>query len=197
VKTLCYGGSFNPIHHGHLITARAAAEEVGYDRVVLVPSRHPPHKPGDVNLAAPEHRLAMTRLAVEGDPLFSVEDLELQRNGPSYTIDTARELKGRGWQQVDWLIGSDMLLSLPSWHEPLALLREVHFVVVERPGWTFQWDALPPEFRKLQKSVVRAPLIEISSSIIRSRVAAGKSINYFTPPAVCHYVADHHLYQTS
>jgi nicotinate-nucleotide adenylyltransferase len=197
VKTLYFGGSFNPIHHGHLISARAAAEVAGHDHIVLVPTSQPPHKPGDVTLAAPEHRLAMTRLAVAGDPLFSVDDLELRRSGPSYTIDTVREFKRRGGQQVDWLIGADMLLSLPSWHEPLELLREVHFVVVARPGWTFQWDALPPEYRRLQKSVVRAPLIEISGSVIRSRVAAGKSISYFTPPAVCRYIRDHRLYQTS
>jgi nicotinate-nucleotide adenylyltransferase len=197
VKTLCFGGSFNPIHHGHLISARAAAEEAGYEHIVLIPSSQPPHKPGNVNLAAPEHRLAMTRLAVEGDPLFSLDDLELQRGGPSYTIDTVREFKRRGWQQIDWLIGADMLLSLPSWHEPLALLREVHFVVVARPGWSFQWDALPPEFRKLKHNVVRAPLIEISGSVVRSRVAAGRSVDYFTPPAVCRYIRDHHLYQTA
>jgi nicotinate-nucleotide adenylyltransferase len=196
VNPLFFGGSFNPIHHGHLITTRAAAEEAGYDHVVLVPSNQPPHKPGDVNLAAPEHRLAMTRLAVAGDPLFSVDDLELWRNGPSYTIDTVREFKRRGRQHVAWLIGADMLLSLPSWHEPLELLREVHFVVVARPGWTFQWDALPPKFRKLQQSVVRAPLIEISGSVIRSRIAAGKSVSYFTSPAVCRYIRDHRLYQT-
>jgi nicotinate-nucleotide adenylyltransferase len=199
VKTLCFGGSFNPIHHGHLISARAAAEGAGYDHIVLVPSSQPPHKPGDVTLAAPEHRLAMTKLAVAGDPLFSVDDLELRRSGPSYTIDTVREFKrraGKGRQQVDWLIGADMLLSLPSWHESMQLLREVHFVVVARPGWVFQWNALPQEYRKLQENVVEAPLIEISGSVLRSRVAAGRSISYFTPPAVCRYVRDHRLYQT-
>ena len=196
VKTLCFGGSFNPIHHGHLISARAAAEAAGFGRVALIPSGQPPHKPGHVTLAAPEHRLAMCRVAVEGDPLFTVEDLELQRSGLSYTVETARELKKRGWPQVHWLVGADMLMSLPAWHEPLQLLREVHFVVVARPGWSFQWDTLPEAYRHLRNNVVPAPLLEISGSLLRSRVAAGKPISYFTPPAVCRYIRDHHLYQT-
>ena len=196
MKTLCFGGSFNPVHHGHLISARAAAEGAGYDHVVLIPSSQPPHKRADANLALPEHRLAMTRLAVEGDPLFSVDDLEIRRSGPSYTIETAREFRRRGWQHVAWLIGADMLLSLPQWHEPLEVLRAVHFVVVARPGWTFQWDTLPAEYRKLERNVVRAPLVEISGSVIRSRIATGRPVNYFTPPAVCRYIHEHHLYQT-
>ena len=195
MKTLCFGGSFNPIHHGHLICARAAAEEGGYGQVLLIPSAQPPHKPGDATLAARDHRLAMCRLAVEGDPFFAVDDLELRRTGPSYTIDTARELKRRGWTAVDWLIGADMLLSLPGWREPLQLLREVHFVVVARPGWTFQWDTLPPEYRGLAGHVVRAPLIDISGTVLRSRVAAGKPVDYFTPPAVCRYIERHGLYK--
>jgi nicotinate-nucleotide adenylyltransferase len=115
--------------------------------------------------------------------------------GPSYTIDTIRVFKRRGGRQVHWLIGADMLMSLPSWHEPLALLREVQFVVLARPGWTINWDALPPEFRHLQNHVVSAPLIDIRSTVLRSRVAAGKPINYFTPDSVCRYIEAHQLYK--
>src|SRR5215204_3176269 len=100
MRRLCFGGSFNPIHHGHLICARAAAEAAGFERVVLIPSALPPHKLDDTELASSTDRLAMCRLAVEGDPWFEVEDIELIRKGPSYTIDTARELRRRGWPDV-------------------------------------------------------------------------------------------------
>src|SRR5678815_1912728 len=102
MRKLCFGGSFNPIHHAHLICARAVAEARRFDRVVLVPSALPPHKLRADQLAPPEHRLAMCRLAAEGDRLFEVSDLELTRTGPSYTIDTARELKRQGWDAVAW-----------------------------------------------------------------------------------------------
>ena len=195
---LCFGGSFNPIHHGHLLCARAAAEQVGYQRVVLIPSAQPPHKPGAPDLAAAEHRLAMCRLAIADDAdAFEVDDLELRRTGPSYTIETARELRRRGWREVHWLVGADMLRSLPSWHEPLALLREVHFVVIARPGWSFDWGTMPPEYRHLADHVVQPPLVELSGTAVRRRVAEGKSIAYLTPPAVCRYIKSHRLYQAA
>lgn len=194
-RPLILGGTFNPLHHGHLITARAVAEAAGYDGVVLMPSAQPPHKPNFADLAPSEDRLAMCRLAVDGSEFFTVEDLETTRSTPSYTINTARELKRRGWQTVDWLIGADMLLSLPTWHEAACLLREVNFVVMARPGWTLDWDTLPPEYRALSRNVVTAPRLEISSTAIRARVAAGRSIDYLVPPAVARYIAERGLYR--
>src|SRR5687767_1888001 len=113
MKELCFGGSFNPVHHGHLICARAVAEIGGYDRVRLIPSRQPPHKPAAPDLATPEQRLKMCQLAVEGSSLFTVDDIELRRAGPSYTLETARELSRQGMKIVHWLIGADMLRYLP------------------------------------------------------------------------------------
>jgi nicotinate-nucleotide adenylyltransferase len=196
VRRLCFGGSFNPIHHGHLLCARAAAEAGGFDRVVLIPSAVPPHKAGTADMAPPQHRLAMCELAVAGDAYFEVDGLELRRTGPSYTIDTARALRRRGWNEVHWLIGADMLPGLPNWHEPAALLREVRFVVMARPGWSFDWDALPLEYRPLQQQVTPAHLIDLSATAVRRRVACGRSIKYMTPPAVADYITNHALYTT-
>jgi nicotinate-nucleotide adenylyltransferase len=196
---LCFGGSFNPIHYGHLRCAQAVAEKAGYDRVVLIPSGRPPHK-RDVgpilrDLAAAPDRLAMAHLAVSGSPLFEVSDIETRSSGPSYTIDTAQMLRDRGWERVNWLIGADMLLSLPNWHRPLDLVRQVHFVVMARPGWPIDWSALPPEFRHLRKRVVEAPMIDISATDIRRRVRAGEPIADLVPPAVEQYIRDHGLYR--
>jgi nicotinate-nucleotide adenylyltransferase len=202
-KTLCLGGSFNPIHFGHLICARAVAEAAGYAQVLLVPSAQPPHKAQQADLASPSDRLAMCRLAIDSTTKssdsslrvsFDVSDIELTRTGPSYTIDTARELRQRGWPEVHWLIGADMLNYLPKWHEPAALLREVNFVVMRRPGIPIDWNSLPGEFAFLKNSVVEAPLIEISSTQIRQRVRAGLSIDYLTPPPVVDYIGTRGLY---
>ena len=195
MRTLCFGGSFNPIHHAHLVCARAVAEARGFERVILIPSALPPHKLQQTDLAPPEHRLAMCRLAAAADPLFDVSDVELRRSGPSYTLETAREFKRQGWSHVAWLIGADMVPILPTWHRPYDLLREVELVVMARPGWSMDWQALPEAFRTLEANVVEAPLIDISATTIRRRVAQGRSIRYLTPEAVCDYIAAHGLYR--
>jgi nicotinate-nucleotide adenylyltransferase len=193
MPTLCLGGSFNPIHHGHLICARTVAEAFGYDRVLLIPSGTPPHKPHLSDLAAAEHRMRMCQL-VAGYGLFAVDDLEMRRDGPSYTLDTARQLKQRGMPEVHWLIGADMLNFLPKWHEPLQLLREVRFIVMARPGIQFEWSMLAPEFQVLQKHVVEAPRIDISSTMIRQRARKKMSIDFLTPAGVVEYIHQHRLY---
>lgn len=195
MPTLCFGGSFNPIHHGHLICARAVAEQKRYEQVILIPSAQPPHKPAAANLAPASDRVRMCQLAIHSPSIFLVDDVEVSRTGPSYTIDTVEELQRRGSSQVHWLIGADMLLYLPHWHRPLDLLRLVHFVVVARPGWSIDWSTLAPEYRELRDHVVDAPLIDISATEIRRRVAAGLSIDYLTPPEVCRYIGDRALYR--
>ena len=197
MRRLCFGGSFNPIHHGHLLCARAAAETAGYDQVVLIPSRQPPHKQGDADIADAADRLAMCRLAIEGDPLFAVDELELQRPGPSYTIDTIRLLRQRGEENIAWLIGADMARYLPHWHEAVPLLSEVQFVLMARPGWSFDWLTMPAEYRHLEQHVVPAPLIEISSTDIRQRVHDGRSIIYMTPPAVVDFIRTRGVYRAA
>lgn len=193
-RCLCFGGSFNPIHLGHLITARAVAESAGFNKVLLIPSHQPPHKRQNGDIADASHRLAMCRLAVADDPLFEVTDVELLRPGPSYTIDTVRELKRNGWSNVHWLIGADMLNILPKWHEPQALLAEANFVVMSRPGWSFDWASMPRDYHRLQQSVVAAPLIQISATEIRQRLHAGRPITYLVPEPVRHYIEHNRLY---
>jgi len=195
MNTLCFGGSFNPIHYGHLRTSEAVAARAGYERILLIPSAQPPHKPAAADLAAPVHRLVMCKLAAAERPdTFAVSDIEIQRAGPSYTIDTVRKLRSLGEKSVNWLIGADMLRILPTWHEAQNLLREVNFVVMARPGWEFDWDTLPAEFRELQSRVVEAPLIDISATEIRRRVKAGESIEGMTPEPVVKYIQDNRLY---
>jgi nicotinate-nucleotide adenylyltransferase len=191
---LILGGSFNPIHYGHLICARAAAEALGFNQVVAIPSAQPPHKRIAADLASPADRYAMTALAITNSTLFHVNDIELKREGLSYTIDTARQLKNEGWGEINWLIGADMVQNLPSWHEPDRLLEEVNFILVARPGWSFDWDRLPAAYQHLRERVVSTPLIEISASDIRRRIGQGKSIEYLTPPAVIEFIARRKLY---
>ncbi len=195
MSTLYFGGSFNPIHHAHLICARAVAEACGYQRIRLVPSAQPPHKPGATDLASPADRARMCRLAVAGDPLFDVDEIELNRPGPSYTLDTVRALKSRGETEVHWLIGGDMLASLPKWHAPETLVREARLILMARPGWSIDWSTLPDYLQPLRHQVISAPLIDISATRIRDRIAANLSITYLTPPAVIDYIRTHGLYR--
>lgn len=201
IRRLCFGGTFNPIHHAHLICARAVAEAAGFDRVTLIPSAQPPHKPegaggGTLAAVAPaEDRLAMCRLAIQGNPMFEVNDLELRRSGPSYTIDTVRQLKREGWSAVDWLIGGDTVPQLPTWHQPAALMAEARFVVMARPGWELDWSNIPLPYQVLKSQVFVAPLIEISATEIRRRIHNGRPILYLTPPAVADYITQRRLYQ--
>jgi nicotinate-nucleotide adenylyltransferase len=196
MRRLYFGGSFNPIHHGHLICARAAAEAAKFDRVVMIPCAQPPHETGKTDLAPAHHRLEMCRLAAAAQSdLFEVNDLEIRRGGRSYTIDTARALKSAGWAEVSWLIGADMLMYLPKWHEPEALLAEVDFVVMARPGHVIEWASLPAAYRVLEKNVVETPLIDISSTEIRQRAATGRAIAYLTPQNVAEYIGREGLYQ--
>jgi nicotinate-nucleotide adenylyltransferase len=162
---------------------------------MLIPSAQPPHKPAHANLAPPQDRLRMCQLAVHGSATFVVDEIELKRTGPSYTIDTAAELKRKyGWPEVHWLIGADMLNYLPKWHRAEELLREVHFVVMARPGFEFDWHNLSAAFQHLREQVVEAPRIDISSTQIRDRVRTGLSIEFLTPAPVVEHLRERRLY---
>jgi nicotinate-nucleotide adenylyltransferase len=194
MRILCLGGSFNPIHHGHLVIARAAAEMAGFDQVRLIPNLAPPHKP-DAPLAPAADRLAMARLAAAADPLFCVDDVELHRPPPSYTIDTMRQFRAAGLPRMTWLIGADTLPTLHTWRQADELLREADFLVVPRPGHPIDPACVAEPFRRLAHAIVAAPHLEISSTDIRRRVAASRSIEYLTPPTVVAYILSHHLYR--
>ncbi len=199
-NALCYGGSFDPVHVGHLVTARAAAEATGANIVRLIVAGQSPHKLAGTSAPAAD-RVAMLRAAVAGDPLFVVDERELHREGPSYTADTARELSRKSGAPVAWLVGADLLPGLPRWREAEALLSDpptiLQFVAMRRGGHTIDLGALPPAVRKIASAAVKVPEIEISSSDVRARVAAGRSIRYLVPDAVVAYIEQKNLYAAS
>ncbi|MFP4356148.1 MAG: nicotinate-nucleotide adenylyltransferase [Phycisphaerae bacterium] len=198
------GGTFDPIHCGHLILARHVAETAGFDQVVFMPAAAPPHKPGPA--ADGQGRLEMIRLAVADEPRLGVCDLELRRSGdaPSYTIDTVDELAGRfPDRKLTMVIGLDMLADLPNWHRADEVVQRIDFVVLARPGWQGQSDemfeTLTEAFgqetsRQLAESIIEAPLLEISSTDIRARRRRGLSIRFLVPDPVAEYIEDRNLY---
>jgi nicotinate-nucleotide adenylyltransferase len=202
-RVFLFGGTFDPVHHGHLIVARAVAEEIGAARITLVPAASPPHKPPADSSS--DDRLAMLRLAVRDDPLFEICTLELNRSGPSYTIDTVEAiLADRGPAcRVSLVIGADTLDGVASWYRAEDLLGKVALVVARRPGAESAADVqavlsrrLGPELAgRIEAASVATPLLDISSTEIRRRVAAGRSIRYLTPDSVLSYILDRGLYR--
>jgi nicotinate-nucleotide adenylyltransferase len=199
-----YGGSFDPIHFGHLISARSVAERLDLSRVILIPSARPPHKQG-AEVTEPRHRLAMARVAVKDDPLFEVSDVELRRAGPSYTFDTVEHLGERLGTSVElfWIIGGDSLPELPTWYRIAELVSRVRIVTATRPGWeapamSVLAEAVGNEHaRVLLDDRCDTPAIDISASDIRARVGAGRAIRYLLPEAAASYIATHGLYTRS
>ena len=194
------GGTFNPIHMGHLVVAQDAMEKFNFEQVIMMPCAMPPHKRCS-KLAPAAHRIAMVSAAIEGDLKFSVSDLEIERGGYSYAIDTVRELHAiYPEHDINFIIGSDSLTELHLWKDIYALLEICEFRIMRRPG-----DRAVPRKKDIQ---LKAPwpgrllanaaighLLEISSSDIRHRVAEGMSIRYLVHPAVEMYIAEHRLYQ--
>lgn len=196
-----FGGTFNPVHCGHLIMAQDALEEFELDQVLFVPSSIPPHK-SHQNLAASEHRVAMLEEAIEGDVRFAVSRIEIERRGVSYTVETLRELRCRLPEgDFFFLIGSDTLPELHTWKEIDELLHICRFITMARPGFraddvTRQFLNLPdPWPAKLAEQVTTGHQVDISSSDIRMRVAEGLSIRYLVPQGVEMYIYEHQLYR--
>lgn len=220
-RVALYGGSFNPVHHGHLIIARSIAEALGIDEVILLPSRVPPHKMAQVEvaqvevaqgnvaqgkaaqgLAKTEHRMEMVRLAVAGDPLFSVSDHDATCAGPSYTVNTIEYFRKQLSQDAEivWIIGADSLLELHTWYEVATLVARCRIVTAHRSGSPLgSLDALaqmigPEKTRRLLDDVIDTPHIDISSTQIRNRVKENRSIRYLVPQNVEEYIRQHGLY---
>ena len=194
------GGSFNPVHTGHLLLAQRALETYDLSKVLLVPCAVPAHKEASALIEA-RHRLAMVQLAVEDDFRFEVSDIELGRGGVSYAIDSVSQLRAqRPAASLYFIIGADTLRELHLWKDIGNLLRLCRFVSFGRPG--FATDAasagdlhLPaPWSHRLLADLTPGPLANISSSDIRHRLAEGMSIRYLVPPAVEMYIAEHALY---
>ncbi len=197
---LLFGGSFDPVHNGHLIVARHVAEQLDIGRVVLIPSAVPPHKQ-DRTLAPAEHRLAMCRLVTDHDPQFEVSDWELSRTGPNYTLNTITHFRTTPGHNTElcWLIGMDSLNELGTWYHAGELVDACTIVTAARPGFEPDEADLRRHFtsaqvEKLCRHIIPGPRIDISSTNIRQRVAAHRSIRYLVPPEVCDYIHAHRLY---
>jgi nicotinate-nucleotide adenylyltransferase len=197
-----YGGSFNPIHNGHLIVARSVAECLKLDRVILLPSARPPHK-SDRKLLDAGHRAAMVKLAIEGETLFEFSDFDLTREGPSYTIDAVAHYQTMFGPQVElhWIIGADSLAELTTWYRVSELVDACRIVTAARPGWdAIDWTHLCAVLSDAQVSVLQAgvlptPRIDVSSTDIRRRVRDGQSIRSLVPDSVRSYIERNALYR--
>lgn len=195
-----FGGSFDPVHLGHLLLAQAACEALALDRVWFVPSCRPPHKRNRL-LAPAAARVEMLRLALAGDARFAIEPLELERGGVSFAVDTLRALHARH-PGIDWvfLMGLDSLRELHLWREVASLLELCTFATFMRPGIDRPVRAaelaLPPPWPgRLMAAILPGRSIEISSSEIRARVAAGRPIRYLVPDPVARYIRAQGLYR--
>jgi nicotinate-nucleotide adenylyltransferase len=190
------GGTFNPPHLGHLVVAQEAYRELELDQVVLIPAGIPPHKPVD-DEPGPEHRLELCRLAVGGDERFAVSDLELRRDGPSFTVDTLDTLRSQSPSDDLFLIlGGDIAAGLPKWHQPERVLELATVAIAKRRGTAKAAvdDALAQLKGGERARFFQMPRIGISSTMVRRRVRAGQPIRYFVPDGVAHYISRHGLY---
>jgi len=180
-----YGGTFDPIHHGHLILSRQACEEIGFDELIFVPAALSPFKKNPAE-ASGELRLAMLRAAIQGQEDFQADGCELNRPPPSYSVDTVLEIRERDPNaELFWLIGADNVTDLHRWHRFEALEKLVQFVVLDRG----RAENAAHKFRVVQRK------IDISATDIRNRVASGRSIRYLVPQAVEEIIRREKLYR--
>lgn len=204
------GGTFDPIHFGHLDAAGAAVAALALDEVWLVPSSHPPHRTGAPR-AGSFHRFALVALAVDGLPRHRASDLELARERAPYTIDTLRALHEQGWapSQLFFILGADAFAEIATWHQYPAVLDAAHFVVVARPGTAIETAAStlprlrarirlpgedPPEAGSTGIFLIKARTRDVSSTTVRARLAARAAIDDLVPAAVARHIEAHHLY---
>ena len=192
------GGTFDPIHMGHLITAEIVRVSAALDEIIFIPAARPPHKENKGEAPA-EDRLLMVQCAVEGNPSFSVSDIELRREGPSYTVDTIAALSEQlGDAELFFITGADAMNDLYRWHDPVRLLHSCRLIVAARQGVELDESRLAEQFSPEQRSRIRivpTPHLEISSTVIRARVRAGRSIRYLVPRAVELYIEERGLYR--
>jgi nicotinate-nucleotide adenylyltransferase len=190
-----FGGTFDPIHHGHLILASYAASSAGLERLLFAPAAFPPHK--DRQITSVSHRIEMLLRAIEHDERFEMTSVDLDRDGPHYSADTLAILAEHYPNaELFFLMGSDSYRDLPHWHEPLRLFEHASLLVGKRPNSAFDeealWRALPPARSKTE--FVDIPLIEISSTEVRKRVSELLPIDYLVPRAVMDYIEVNGLY---
>lgn len=200
MKVGVYGGTFDPIHLGHLVVGEFARDQLGLDEVLFVPAAIPPHKqrPG---ITAGRMRLEMLELAIAGNPCFSASAMEIERQGVSYTVDTLKELgERRPGDDIHLILGADSLADLPRWHRAEEICARARVAVACRPGnLPLDFSVLesccdPARIREIAGRVIEIPLLDIASRQLRERVAVGRSIRYLVPPAVLAYIEAKRLY---
>jgi nicotinate-nucleotide adenylyltransferase len=190
------GGTFDPIHHGHLVTAEMALWQFELDEVVFVPTGQPWMKAGE-EVSEAEHRYLMTVIATSSNPSFSVSRIEIERQGPTYTVETLQQLRREAEEPIDlfFITGADAMLEILHWKDPGDVLAEAHFIAATRPGYDlarFQEEA-PTSHPKV--SVMDIPALAISSTDIRRRVRQGEPIRYLVPEGVQTYIQKARLYR--
>jgi len=192
------GGTFDPVHHGHLMLAEEARSTMGLDQVLFVPAGEPPHKLNESH-AAPAHRVNMLELAIAGNPAFGISRVDIDRPGPHYSVDMVRRIREGVAEEVElfFLMGLDSLAHLMTWHEPAELLAHCRLVVARRPGSTVDHEALVAALPLLEDRLyfVEMPLIEIAGEDLRRRVRCGQPIRYQVPESVRGYIAQQGLYR--
>ncbi|THV24352.1 nicotinate-nucleotide adenylyltransferase [Glycomyces paridis] len=187
-----FGGTFDPPHLGHLVAASEAAFECGLDEVVFVPAGDPWQK-HHLNVTKAEARLAMTALAVAGDPLFRISVCDIEREGPTYAVDTVADVRGEynGDVELYFIIGADSLENLHTWHRVEELCKAVSFIALNRPGHSR--SEVDTSFGA-QVEYIDMPAVDLSSTECRQRVRDGQPLRYLVPEAVAAYVEEHGLY---
>ena len=188
------GGTFNPIHYAHLLSAEQVRTGLGYDKILFIPSARPPHKAADAAIIASEHRYQMVRLGIAENPHFEVSRIELDRAGPSYTIETLKALEQLygNTRELGWIIGADSLIEYKIWKDFDEVLARCVMIATTRPNYDL--DRVPPEVRD---RVTTFPVtgVDISATIIRERIRKRLSIRYLVPETVRAYIHHHELYQ--
>ncbi|AEG59328.1 nicotinate-nucleotide adenylyltransferase [Desulforamulus ruminis] len=193
------GGTFDPIHHGHLVVAEEVRQQFNLHKVIFVPAARPPHKTGQ-RISEPLHRVNMARLATASNRFFEVSTLEVERDGPSYTIDTVKEVKERyGVGEIYFITGADAVLEIITWKKAEELLAMCTFIAATRPGYDLK--GLKKNLCSLSGKVLdniislEVPALSISSTDIRRRVRENKSIKYLLPESVEEYILSHGIYK--
>ncbi len=198
MNTGILGGTFDPVHNGHLIVADVARAQLNLNEVLFIPAGQPWLKPERIITAA-EHRLQMLRLALDDTPYFSISEIEIERPGPTYTIDTITALKEQlnAEDELFFILGQDNLMQLPQWHEAPNLIELCYLVAAPRPG------VKKPDFKALEAEIpgitqrvmlMKQPQVDINATDIRERVARGLSVRHLVPEPVNRYIKEHGLY---
>jgi nicotinate-nucleotide adenylyltransferase len=190
MKVGVFGGTFDPIHNGHLITAAAVKKIRGLDKIFFIPSYIAPHKIDKVS-SSPDHRIEMIKLAIEGIPYFEYSDYEINKEGVSYTIDTLKFLKNK-YPDIELIIGYDNLLDFKTWKEPDKILKLVKLVVLKRE---VENEPIEKDIYYHSSEIIETPIIDISSTLIRNRVRNNLSINLLVPDNVKEYIYRFNLYK--